>query len=178
MLIDSDARVVAATGWLTPLVNSPLLQYYAIRPKDSTGRYEFRTVDSIEWAGTLDVRVLTNMQYRLCILRKYLDQGDAPLLGAIKSIGPGSRIHELETRSFFSINDASWRTVMTVAGSCGRRVVGIPEEACSLMSPYANMHPEDVTATADVHRIFVEQRCPVIVTHRMFNFALNRYDNN
>ena len=43
------------------------------------------------------------------------------------------------------------------------------------LTPYANMHPEDVAATGDVHRLMLEKMCPIIVTHRMFNFAINRY---
>lgn len=64
---------------------------------------------------------------------------------------------------------------MQISGSAGRRVVGYSEEACNSLSPYSNMHPDDIGPTSELHRTFMDRMCPIIVTHRIFNFALNQY---
>ena len=56
----------------------------------------------------------------------------------------------------------------------GRCVVGVPEDVAASMTPYQYMHPDDVAMTAHLHPQMLEKLCPIVVTHRMFNYAINR----
>jgi hypothetical protein len=115
VVVDRQAVIVAATGTLAHLEGMSLLEHFVLRlTKDGGYEYREKTQGGAAWRGTVNVLPLKGLDYRLCVFRPYLDDCDAAAVGSLKHVNPASKQREIETRSFFSINDASWVSIITV----------------------------------------------------------------
>jgi hypothetical protein len=115
VVVDRQAVIVAATGTLAHLEGMSLLEHFVLRlTKDGGYEYREKAQGGAAWRGTVNVLPLKGLDYRLCVFRPYLDDCDAAAVGSLKHVNPASKQREIETRSFFGINDASWVSIITV----------------------------------------------------------------